>query len=343
MRKILFRVDGNEIIASGHIMRCLSIAEQVRKLGNQTNFLIADSRPKERIEQQGFQCDILGSTWNDLEKETDKLICYIEQKQIEVIFVDSYYVTYSYLQKLAQHTRVVYIDDLNAFVYPVDTVINYGAWPCNCYSLEDYRQKGLKTEFLIGTEYVPLREEFMNVVRNINPEVKKVLITTGGTDQLHISQRLLHAVLDDTILNNLEYHVIVGCFNSDHDALYKLAENHNNIHIHENVSNMSWWMQQCDMAVSAAGTTLYEFAACGTPTICMEIAENQYGASRWDSEGYMLYAGNAALNTEKSIKCCVKLMKQYITDYELRYKFSNAMQRLVDGQGAKRIAEYLQR
>lgn len=341
MKTVYFRVDGNEIIATGHIMRCLSIAKKIQLLGGKVQFILADNSPEELIRQHGFECIILKSIWNDLEQETGQMVSLIKRRRAKVLFVDSYYVTEYYLQTLSQYTKVVYLDDLKRFIYPVHTIINYGLWEKNEYEIEIYRKNGLSTKFLLGPQYIPLREEFNKVLVNIRPLVKSVLITTGGTDQLHVARKLLDAVVGNLELDNIEYHVIVGCFNKDREELYKIKQNNTNVHIHENVRNMSYWMEQCDVAVSAAGTTLYELAACGIPTVCVEVADNQRGADKWQKEGYMLYAGNVADNMKVCIENVVKDIVRYKNNLELRNNYSKKMQQLVDGGGAERIARYL--
>jgi spore coat polysaccharide biosynthesis predicted glycosyltransferase SpsG len=171
--------------------------------------------------------------------------------------------------------------------------------------------------------------------------VKKILITTGGTDQLNVAGNLLERIARDSMLVGLEYHVIVGCFNRNKDKLYSMAERYSNIYLHENVTNMSEWMHCCDVAVSAAGTTTYELCACGIPSICLEIADNQEGAVAWEENDYMGYAGNAAKAMEQCMLKCEDLLLEYVGSYELRKKRSERMQDLVDGCGAMRIAEYV--
>lgn len=341
MKTIFFRVDGNEIIATGHVMRCISIAKQAIRYHCQVVFVTADDKMHSLIEQQGFVCNSLHSKWNDLESETEQMLSYIDQNKVKLLFVDSYYVTEAYLQALSCHTRVVYLDDLNRFVYPVHTVVNYGIWSMRLYDKERYKKQQLETNFLLGARYIPLREEFENVKYQVHSTVKKVLVTTGGTDQLHVSEKLLEAVMREADLNGLEYHVIVGCFNKNKDKLYQIAEKYKSVCLHENVTNMAWWMQQCDVAISASGTTLYELAACGIPTICLEVADNQRGAEQWERDGYMFYAGNAMTDMDKCVRRCVEELIILKDNRERRMNKSRKMQTLVDGLGAERIAKYL--
>ena len=341
IRKIYIRADGNDVIATGHIMRCLSIADQIKKLGAEVTFVTADEAPRSLIEGRGFEVDVLGTTWNDLDGETGVICRYVVERKVRVLLIDSYYVTEDYLGSLSDITNVVYIDDLYAFGYPVNALINYAVFSdINRYH-ELYRNEK-EPYYLVGGDYVPIREEFINVSSMIRDRVGKIMITTGGTDRLNVTGNLLKAVLVDEELSRLEYHVIVGRFNQNKDMLSELAETSDGHFIlHENVTQMSEYMTKCDVAVSASGSTLYELCACGTPTICLEIADNQNGACRWEQEGYMRYAGNAAEDMNACISTCIIKLKELKTDFDARLNMSKRTQSLVDGKGAERIARYL--
>lgn len=342
-RKIYVRVDGNEIIATGHVMRCLSVAEQLRKLNMEVIFVVADDRPRELIEGRGFSVDVLDSVWNEMDSETEKMIDYIHDNQVQILLLDSYYVTKDYLQNLSRYTKIVYIDDLCTFDYSVHTIVHYYVFGDEQHYIRMYEEMGNKDipVLLCGGIYIPLREEFMYRPYPLQSEAKKVLITTGGTDQLNVAGNILESVILDDFCMELEYHVIVGCFNQNKEHLYALSERHSNIYLHENVTNMSEWMRSCDIAISAGGTTLYELCACGIPTICLEIAANQEGAIAWEQRDYMTYAGNACKDMNDCVTRCIEGVQQYMQNYELRKRRSRRMQELVDGNGARRIAEYI--
>lgn len=338
---IYIRVDGNEIIATGHVMRCLSIAVQLQKLGNSVKFLVADDRPCDMIRSAGFQAEVLHTVWNDLNQETEVLCRYLREQQASVLLLDSYFVTPEYLQALSEQVKVIYIDDLNRFLYPVHTVINYGNWSYNFHYEEKYADEAMNTRFLLGCQYAPLREEFEYQPYVVKNKVERVLITVGGTDQLNITGALLQQLLKEKELSDIEYHAIIGCFNQHKEQLSDFAKNNRNVHLHENVTNMAGWMRSCDVAISAGGSTLYELCACGTPTICLEIADNQRGSRVWEQEGYMYYAGNAADDIRACVNRCMEHLIEYKNSYEARKRHSEKQQALVDGLGAGKIAEYI--
>ena len=341
MKHIYVRVDGNEIIATGHVMRCLSIAEKLRQLGAEVIFVVADARPRDLIEQRGFQVDVLHTIWNELEGEIDIFKEYIVNHQVKTLLLDTYYVTENYLKSISQCTNVIYMDDLNRFLYPVHTIVRYNAFVDEEEYKRPYKENGYVNRFLVGSKYVPLREEFSYEPYEVKKNVRRVLITTGGTDKLNVAGNLLNMLLKDDKCRELEYHVIVGCFNQHREELLVLENEYDQVHLHENVTNMSEWMRNCDVAISAAGTTTYELCACGIPSICLSIADNQSAAKQWEQHGYMKYAGNACLDMENCLENCKKSLVEYRDNYKERMETSKRMQSLIDGYGAKRIAEYV--
>lgn len=338
--KVYIRVDGNEIIATGHIMRCLSIAEQLRNQDLDVVFLISDDSSEAMISEKKFKVNILNTVWNKFDEEIITILNYIKENNVKVLLLDSYCVTEKYLHEISRYTKVVYIDDLKLFPYDVYALIHDDP-----FSIEDEYQRlydGYKLpQLLVGGKYVPLREEFMYRPYYVNEDVKRILITTGGTDSLNLTGRLLERLIKEKVMWRIEFHVIVGRFNIHKEELKYISTLHNNIYLHENVSNMSYWMRNCDIAISAGGTTLYELCACGIPTICLSIADNQENIGIWQDRGYMRYAGNVCENMDECINNCIMNIKVYCEDMKTREKQSKRMQHLLDGLGAKRIADYL--
>ena len=84
------RADANEIIGTGHVMRCLSISEELRRQGEEVTFIIADKRTEKMVVEKGFQVICLDSVWNDLDKEIEKVLKVIEEYGISLLLIDSY-------------------------------------------------------------------------------------------------------------------------------------------------------------------------------------------------------------------------------------------------------------
>lgn len=337
---IFIRVDANNKIATGHVMRTVSIAKQVRKLGGNCIFIVADEFAVSIIQQNDFEVICLNSTWNDLNQEIIKMQELIAERQIKVLLVDSYFVTEKYLHSLSERTFVAYIDDLNLFKYPVNAIINYSTY----YDSFNYKSLNYDTnvQFLLGTKYVPLREEFSQLTRKKKNTLKDVLITTGGTDSYHITYLLIKQLLNTELFDLINLHVVMGKFNEDSERISKIAGNKENIILYKNIDYMSQLMMKCDVAISAGGTTLFELCACGLPTISFGIADNQLqGISSLSEKGYINTVGDIRMKINVGISEILDKMWYYIGNPEVCYQYSARMQQLVDGKGAERIARYL--
>ena len=339
---IYIRTDGNGEIGTGHIMRCLSIAQEYRRQGGEAIFLIADDRAGDLIKKKGFSYICLNSVWNDLEQELNIMVSIIEEKRISLLLIDSYFATEEYLSMLRKHTKIAYVDDLDQFIYPVDLLINYNIYAEQLDYLRRYKEAGVTTKFALGCRYAPLREEFRGRDRSISQRVRKVLITTGGTDIYDVTGHLLEQLSRQCWFSELKFEVIVGRFNSHIDELTAKWERYDNIHFHYNVMDMANYMMACDIAVTAGGSTVYELMACGTPAIVYTLADNQFDIARAVSEMNLIpWVGDVRKEINECCRSIVYMIKDYVVDFERRKLVSRRMQELVDGCGSKRLVTLL--
>lgn len=164
------RCDANSIIASGHMMRCLTIAKELVRLGESVTFFVADNESKSLydayVDDLGASIDVvvLGTNWQDMEVELEVLIPELRKRNIDRLLVDSYKVTVPYFERLKEICPVVYLDDLNEDTYPVDMLINYSGYYKSLGYEEAYKNtcghQGQPSKLLLGLQYAPLREQF---------------------------------------------------------------------------------------------------------------------------------------------------------------------------------------
>lgn len=345
---IMFRADANPSIGFGHIMRCLSIADAVASLHQEVLFIFADNAVQELVADRGYPSIVLGTSYRDLEGEAEKISSIIAEKKPDALVVDSYFVTERYLKALldtcrSAGCRLVYMDDVLAFPYPCDVLLNY-----NIYALDaDYKGLYQGAEevpaFLLGTEFAPLRREFQNLPpRMVRRQGRDILISTGGSDCEHITLALIEEIRKRAV-GELTFHLIIGAMNEDKELISDMAMACPNIVLHENVKNMSALMQACDVAISAAGSTLYELCATQTPTITYILADNQIpGAKSFENHGVLQCAGDVRLlGTQKLAERLLESAVELCGDYSKRCQIAEKMSKVVDGRGAKRIAEKL--
>ncbi len=330
---IFIRADANDNIGTGHVTRCLSIAYHIRKLNEGLCFVTADDKSKGLIEEQGYSVICLHSQWNDLNQEIEVLCDSLITSCVDKILIDSYYVTEKYLRRLKEKAIVFYIDDLNKMRYPVDVLINY-----NIYGPDlDYSAISGKT--LLGTAYVPLRKEFSKIENRKFIGIKKILITSGGTDNYNMIGKILSKLLSIETYQDKEYYCVLGRFNKNINYLRNKFKERENVHLLYNITNIGLYMRECDIAITAGGTTTYELCACGIPSIIYTIADNQLEiAQNFSKKGIIPWVGDVREDIDKCLNNIVLEMKK-LNEITYWNQKSKNMQALVDGAGAFRIAQ----
>lgn len=361
---VVIRADANSKIGMGHVMRCLSVADALLKRGEEVLFVTADDTPVPLLTKKGVPYRVLHTDYADMEAELPKLWNALSElpqgpeaalpQRNTFILVDSYYVTEKYLAALKKRITTIYMDDIYAFSYPVDMLINY-----NIYGEEMGYEKDAAfadTKLLLGANYVPLREEFAAGAgyvqsrkelslgaANVTPaEEGGILITTGGSDSFNLAGQLLMEAMKYDALKEKEYHVASGSLNPHIGELQALAKKHENIHIHCNVTNMAELMAESEVALSAGGSTLYELCAVGVPVIAFSFAENQERlVQTFVKRGIAQYGGNYRTDGNKMIQNTIAGLQKLCGDEALKTEYRRKALQLVDGRGAERIAEAL--
>lgn len=347
-KRIVIRADGNRQIAMGHVMRCLSIADELRERGADVTFVTAGDETGDLIRSRGFQNHILHSDYDRMEQELPVLRGYLKEYGPDLILVDSYYVTDAYMEALRRICKTAYIDDLGQPVYPVDLLINYNIYgselPYEKYYVE--KEIPLPDRILTGCRYAPLRAEFRQGRRSrVRDRVTDVLITTGGGDKANTSGRLCRKLFEERKRGQhggIHYHVICGPFAQNRQELMEIASADDAFVIHDFVTNMSEFLIEYDLAVSAGGSTMYELCSMGLPTICFTFADNQrLQAECFDRTTEVKNAGNMTDHPAETIDRIAERLSQLEQDSALRQAVREQMLALVDGRGAIRIAEAL--
>ncbi len=119
---VVIRADGNEHIGAGHIMRCLSIAEEIKKNDKCIVFVMAEEKFESLVKERGFETLVLHSDYSDMSSEEEMVIEYTKKIKPTALIVDSYFVTPHYLEKLRKITKLIYIDDRMEFAYMVTVI-----------------------------------------------------------------------------------------------------------------------------------------------------------------------------------------------------------------------------
>lgn len=354
-RLIYIRTDGNSKIASGHLVRCFSIALACQSIGMEVRFLVSDRESLHLLKEISGTCELpilqlKTASFDHFDRELPEVVSLLaKEKNTHVIyFIDSYYVTEKYLSTLKPLVKTVYLDDLQSFDYPVDLLINYDVISsADMPSYKDFYQSA--GQLLLGSFYTPLRGQFQNRLAHTRKKVSDVLVTTGGSDPCHFCLDLIHYIDDYSAsptakdLLYVKFHIVIGQLNTDKEELYRLANIFPFLELHENVSDMASLMAGCDLAISAAGTTLYELCALGIPAISFAMADNQLcTAKAFDQVQAIPWAGDIRTSLSEALTKILQFIAENINplsnSYDKRKAAHNAMRNLVDGNGSLRIA-----
>ncbi len=334
---LLVRVDSGINLGSGHVMRCLALAQAWQDGVGDVVFVLATESPnaEAKLTAEGFEALHINAKPGSAEdaRLTTKLA---HKYGASWVVVDGYHFGGDY-QKIIKEAglNLLFIDDYgHADYYPADIVLNQ-----NIHADEDlYRNRASYTKLLLGTRYVLLRREFLRWqgYRREIPEIaRKMLVTMGGSDPQNVTLKVLQA-LKNIDIDGFEAVCVVGGSNPHYDALKDFVETANlPVRIERDVKDMSQLMAWADVAITAGGTTCWELAFMGVPFVIVVLAENQQPvADSLDNIG-------CALNLEwpcnlPSFRVSESLMR-LMRGQRWRAEMSQCGQGMVDGKGVFRV------
>lgn len=353
--RVYFIVHGNSKIGMGHVMRSLSLAEAFRERGHSVSFFSKYNLGIGIIRKRGFEVHCIPGyieAEETEEKGTEGFFYGTRQEAIyeaeyisaqikesaDILIVDSYNVNKEFFSILKRKAKcLIYIDDLNAFSYQVDVLIN-GSSAAHNMGYEKIQT----AQLLLGLQYNLIRREFKNLpLRDVKAEVENVLITTGNSDPCHMTEKILKIFKEEKAFQKFKLHVIIGSgFDADgsmdFDALNELS-----VFLYHKPENICEIMLKCDLAITAGGSTIYELAACGVPCIVFAYADNQIPQIiEMEKEELLQYIGRyQSINKAMLIRHIQYMQEQY----QLRKNLIKKLQTLVDGRGASRIVEEIEK
>lgn len=335
------RCDANDEIAMGHLMRCMTIAEQLQEMGERVLFFISDASAASTLLEKNIPYICLQNDYRKKDEELPILLTSCDEQEIACLLVDSYEVTSHYLEQLHSRMSVAYIDDINAMHYPVDLLINYTVDA----DRNDYNGRGdyRGTKFLLGSRYIPIRKEFAENRRDsVNYPLTSLFLTSGGTDPYGMIRKLITEWNSIPRLQQMKKYVVVGKYYDRIEALQQCASQYGNIEIYQNIPDIWNVMKKADIAVTAGGTTVAELCAMGKPMVAFAMADNQLpGLHAYESLGALEYAGDVRADDKRVIQNISNSIKRMCEEESYAVSLMQKANSIVDGRGAQRIAQEL--
>lgn len=355
--RVVFRTDASIQIGTGHVMRCLTLANYLAAKGAMCYFLCRAHTGNliDLIKENGFQVIELPklnendynldkdiphhSHWLNCEWKTDVLHCQNTiPLNIDWLIVDHYALDHKWEKTMRSNcNKIMCIDDLADRNHDCDLLLDQ----TQGRHFQDYADLiPHKTELLLGPKYALLRPEFRywrekSLLSRENSKLRHILITMGGVDKDNITTRLLK-VLKNCNLEELEkITVVLGPYSPWKELVKSIAALMPvPTEVLSGVKNMANLMANCDLAIGGGGSTTWERCCLGVPTIQIIIAENQ----RLITE--QIQNAGAAVACEANIieKELCNIINNLKSPKALR-KMTIAASAVNDALGAKRISE----
>jgi UDP-2,4-diacetamido-2,4,6-trideoxy-beta-L-altropyranose hydrolase len=309
---VVFRVDASIKIGSGHVMRCMTLAEELREQGANIIFICAElpGHLFNLIEANKFTlCKIILNQQSSLEDPWDTVkdieqtiaILTLLGEFPDWVVVDHYQLDYLWEQKIRPFAhKIMVIDDLADRKHDCDLLLDQ-----NLYHSMQSRYEHLVPEYcqkLLGPGFVLLRKEFKDLgVRKRSGNVKKLLVFFGGSDPTNETLKVLHA-FDSIKTDKLSIDVVVGNSNPNKECIKDKCNTMQNVSYYCQINNMAELMNDSDLSIGAGGTSTWERCYLGLPSIVITVATNQEESiSVLHTKGAVWNLGKSQEVTEKHI------------------------------------------
>ncbi len=264
MKKALFRLDSGSHCGLGHLIRSKALADALLKVGISSTFAVKHIHNKKALETHQVLY---------IQSE-DEFLSYV--REYELIIIDHYGFTSEHFHSISlildpypEKKLIVLDDECNRGQLFADVIVN----PMRTADALAYKMCAPKAHLLLGAQYTLLRPEFSQTNWQDYTQRKSIIISFGGSDVAGLTLPVLKSILQSKI-SHLPIIVIVGaaCPQAKHIQNFCLI--HNVTYLFD-VKNMATLFFQARLALSAAGSTVYELAYCGVPSVFAIVADNQ--------------------------------------------------------------------
>lgn len=344
-RTFFIRCDSSNIIGSGHVMRCLNLAIQLKKSGNNAHFLCQPlpGNVSERIVSAGFPLTELSSTSGKdhykIDQDQDALQTISNLRAPSTIIVDHYGLNAEWQEKVREHGKLVVIDDLANRAHTCDILVN-----------QNYRMKGpalynglinKDATILMGPAYAlisPDYRQYHNLGRPQKFAVERIVIFFGASDPSNVTLKCLQAAakIKDPAT---KIDVVLGKNHTDRNSIESLALATGNVEIYDYIENFAGFLAGANIMIGAGGVTQWERCCLGIPGLIIAIADNQIDVAKG------LHDINAGLylgwHTEVTVETIASALKSLLADQTARSTMAESAWSLVDGKGVERVSRAL--
>lgn len=294
---VVFRTDASLAIGTGHVMRCLTLAEELGRSGVRSTFVCRsfDGDLRGEIVRRGFELltlqplhdtaesatandpyrNWLGVPWEQDAHETIQAITGAEILP-DWLVVDHYGIDNRWERLLKPFVGQTFvIDDLANRAHDCEMLLDQNLYD----GMSDRYRQLVRPDcaILLGPQYALLRDEFRRARANLRPRsgaVERLLVFFGGVDQADLTSRAL-AAIRGIEAPHFMVDVVLGVGNPHRHEIEVFTNRMQNATLHVQTGEMARLIAMADLSIGAGGTTTWERAYLGLPSLAVIVAENQ--------------------------------------------------------------------
>jgi len=359
MARVVIRADASLRIGSGHVMRCLTLADELRERGaevtfvcrehsgDMTSYLELKGHPVVRLPRVTGSYSVraadlphaawLGASW---EQDTAETIAAVKGCRPEWLIIDHYAIDRRWEETLRPHVeKIMVIDDLADRPHDCDLLLDQ-----NWHENKDTRYEGLAPAAsirLLGPRYALLRSEFYKIRRTLRKRtgsVERILVFFGAGDVTNEYVKALKAL---KVLGrpDIAVDLVVGEANPHRHQLEALCGELPHVRFHCQVDTMAEIMAEADLALGAGGCATWERCAVGLPSLVTAVAANQVELAETGARhGLFFYLGEAL---DVSSERVMNSLNTFLDSPENLMSYSANGLDVVDARGVHRVAGFL--
>lgn len=355
IRRVAFRTDASIQIGTGHFMRCLTLANELRKQGVQTFFLsrnlpmhlrdmlimndvgympLGDDEAENSVDELAHSSWLGASQAKDAKSTTKELSGQIW----DWLVVDHYALDARWESNLRPMVKkIMVIDDIADRKHDCDILLdqNYFVDMQNRYN----DKVPIKSKLLLGPQYALLREEFRDLRSQLKVrtgEVNKILVFFGGVDRDNYTMQTIQVLSE--INTELHVDVVIG-FQHPFKSEIKIACVKNGFVFHEQTAYIAKLMADADLAIGAGGSAIWERCCLGLPSLLVALADNQISIAReLSSIGACIYIGRSDIADLLELK---KYLIELLDNRELIQQLSENAFSIADGLGVYKVMQQM--
>lgn len=344
--RFAFRVDSSARIGTGHLVRCLTLAETLRSRGAEAIFLCRqlDGAATSRVENSGFEVryldDSLTEGYSSEHNDAIETLKLMHECSLTRVIVDHYDLSIEWETIVAAMIEdLIVIDDFTHRQHQCDLLINQNLLLTQAQSYAGSLPDS--TRALLGPRYALLQPDFA-AIRSLRAteilDVKRIVVFMGGSDSENSTEIVLRHLINMG-LDAIAIDVVIGSSNPHRSNILAAFQSHRSMTFHFDLPSLAPLLASSDLAIGAGGTSNWERMCLGVPSLVLVIAENQREICvELAQAGLIDYVGNFHQISEINFQNAVSKL---IADRNRRSRYALQGQITVDGLGAKRVAEAL--